>query len=150
MLVNLRLFLTILEKGSLAATGRETGLTPATVSERLAALEAHYGTRLLNRTTRAISPTEEGRALAEGALRLLSESDALDTRIKYGIDRVAGPIRLSATVDLGRTRIAPVLDAFQTAHPDVSFGLHLHDGCVDITGQGLAPGCGRTGEQAPL
>lgn len=137
LLNNLRLFLTILEKGSLAAAGREAGLSPATVTERLTALEGHYGTRLLNRTTRVISLTEEGRALAEGARRLLAESDALETRIKYGTERVAGPIRLSAPVDLGRTRIAPVLEAFQATHPHVTFDLHLHDGYVDIAGQGL-------------
>lgn len=134
---NLRLYLTILEKGSLAAAGREAGLSPATVSERLVALEAYYGTRLLNRTTRALSPTEEGRALADGARRLLAESEALEARIKSGIERIAGPIRLSAPVDLGRARIAAILDAFQAAHPDVTIDLHLHDGYVDIAGQGL-------------
>lgn len=137
VLDNLRLFLTILEKGSLAAAGREAGLSPATVSERLAALEAHYGTRLLNRTTRALAPTEEGRTLAEGAHQLLADFDALDARMKFGIDHIAGPIRLSAPVDLGRARIAPVLEAFQAAHPEVTFDLHLHDGYVDIAGQGL-------------
>lgn len=137
LLDNLRLFLTILEKGSLAAAAREAGLSPATVSERLAALEAHYGTRLLNRTTRALGLTEEGRMLAEGARRLLADTDALAARMKFGIERIAGPIRLSAPVDLGRARIAPVLEAFQAAHPDVTFDLHLHDGYVDIAGQGL-------------
>lgn len=134
---NLRLFLTILEKGSLAAAGRETGLSPATVSERLVALEGYYGTRLLNRTTRALSPTEEGRALADGARRLLADAEALEARVKYGIERVAGRIRLSAPFDLGRTRIAAVLDAFQAAHPAVTFDLHLHDGYVDVAAQGL-------------
>lgn len=137
LLDNLRLYLSILDRGSLAAAGREAGLSPATVSERLAALEGHYGTRLLNRTTRALSPTEEGRALADGARRLLAEAEALDARMKDGILRIAGPIRLSAPVDLGRARIAPILDAFQAAHPDVTFDLHLHDGYVDIAGQGL-------------
>lgn len=60
LLGNLALFLRIVEKGGLAAAGREVGLSPATVSERLTALERHYGAALLTRTTRAISLTTRG------------------------------------------------------------------------------------------
>ena len=60
---NLTLFLRIVEKGGLAVAGRDLGLSPASVSERLASLEAHYGARLLTRTTRSISLTDEGREL---------------------------------------------------------------------------------------
>ena len=54
MLNHLELFLLIIEKGGLSAAGRELGLSPASVSERLAALESHYGVALLTRTTRSI------------------------------------------------------------------------------------------------
>lgn len=66
-LKNLELFLLIVEKGGLSAAGREVGLSPASVSERLATLETYYGATLLNRTTRAISLTDEGKLLVEGA-----------------------------------------------------------------------------------
>ncbi|OWU86149.1 LysR family transcriptional regulator [Oceanicola sp. 22II-s10i] len=137
LLDQLRLFLTILDRGSLAAAARDMGLSPATVSERLAALEAHYGTRLLHRTTRSFSLTEEGRALAAGAQHLLAEAEDLDARIRLGAARVAGPIRLSAPADLGRNRIAAVLDTFQAAHPEVEIDLHLSDGYVDLVAQGF-------------
>jgi DNA-binding transcriptional LysR family regulator len=74
LLENLRLFLLIVEKGGLAAAGRELGLSPASVSERLAALERYYRAALLTRTTRAISLTDEGRTLVDGARRLLAEA----------------------------------------------------------------------------
>ena len=65
ILDNLVLFLRIVEKGGLAAAGRELGLSAASVSERLVALEKYYGAALLHRTTRAISLTDEGRLLVQ-------------------------------------------------------------------------------------
>lgn len=134
---NLALFLRIVEKGSLAAAGRETGLSPTTVSERLAALEAHYGVVLLNRTTRAISLTEEGRILVEGAKEILSDMGDLDTRIRHGARSLSGPIRISAPSDLGRELVSSVVSDFLSEHLAISAELLLSDGYVDIVGQGF-------------
>ncbi|WP_428852875.1 LysR family transcriptional regulator [Imbroritus primus] len=136
-LSHLALFLRIVEKGGLAAAGRDFGLSPATVSERLAALENHYGATLLIRTTRAISLTDEGRILVEGARRLLAEAEELENRIRLGTERISGPIRLSAPEDFGRQRIVPIIDAFVMEHPDITIDLNLTDGYVDLVGQGL-------------
>lgn len=137
VLENLALFLRIAEKGGMAAAGRELGLSPASVSERLAALEKYYGATLLARTTRAISLTEAGRQLAEGARRLLAEADELEVRVKLGAQTISGPIRFSAPEDLGRRRIVPVVDAFLDEHAGVSIDLNLTDGNVDLVAQGL-------------
>ncbi|MEJ5021173.1 LysR family transcriptional regulator [Ochrobactrum vermis] len=137
VLNNLALFLRIVEKGGLAAAGREVGLSPATVTERLATLEAYYGATLLTRTTRAISLTEEGRLLVAGARRLLAEAEELESRIKLGTETISGPIRLSVAEDLGRTHIVPIVDAFLAEHPNVTVDLHLSDGYVDLVGQGF-------------
>lgn len=137
MLDNLALFLTIVEKGGLSAAGRELGLSPATVSERLAALERHYGVALLTRTTRSISLTEEGRLLVEEGRRLLADADDLQRRIQLGSQEMAGPIRLSAPVDLGSTRLVPLLDQFMEMHLGVTIDLNLTDGYVDLVGQGI-------------
>lgn len=137
MLDNLELFLQIVEKGGLAAAGREVGLSPASVSERLVALERHYRAKLLNRTTRAISLTDEGKLLVEGARRLLAEANELEARIKLGAEKISGPVRLSAPEDLGRHAIVPVVDRFLALHPDVSVDINLTDGYVDLVGQGL-------------
>ncbi|WAC72663.1 LysR substrate-binding domain-containing protein [Roseateles sp. SL47] len=137
MLDALKLFLTIIEKGGLSAAGRELGLSPASVSERLAALEAHYGVALLTRTTRSLRLTEEGRTLAEGARRLLAESEELESRVRLGAEKLSGPVRLSAPVDLGQSRLVPLLDRFMEQHPDVSIDLDLTDGFVDLVSQGM-------------
>jgi DNA-binding transcriptional LysR family regulator len=136
ILGNLALFLRIVEKGSLAAAGRELGLSAASVSERLVALEKYYGAALLNRTTRAISLTDEGRLLVQGARRLLAEADELEALIRLGVEKISGPIRLSAPIDLGRSTLVPILDAFLAEHPEVTVDLNLTDGYVDLVGQG--------------
>lgn len=135
LLDNIRLFLLIVEKGSLAAAAREAGLSATTVSERLAALEAHFGAILLNRTTRAISITEEGRLLVEQAPSVLDEVEELENRIRFGAEHLSGTIRLSVPSDLGRHIITRALDNFISDHPDISIELHLSDGYVDIVGQ---------------
>lgn len=134
---NLALFLMIVEKGGLSAAGRELGLSPASVSERLAMLEGYYGASLLTRTTRSISLTDEGRLLAEGARRLLAEADELETSIRLGTQKISGLIRLSAPVDLGQSQIVPILDRFLAEHPSVTIDLNLTDGFVDLVSQGI-------------
>ena len=134
---NLTLFLRIVEKGGMAAAGRDFGLSPASVSERLAALEIYYGARLLTRTTRSISLTDEGRELVSGARRILAEADEVQSRIKLGVEKVSGTIHISAPIDLGYNRISPLLDEFMRQHPEVSIDLSLNDGYVDLVGQGL-------------
>lgn len=137
LLENLRLFLTIAEKGSLAAAARETGMSSTTVSERLAALEAHFGVVLFNRTTRSISLTEEGRTLVDGARSVLSEVFELDTLIRHGAETLSGPIRIAAPVDLGRSIISEAISTFTEENPAISIELSLSDGYVDLVGQGF-------------
>lgn len=137
LLNNIALFQKIVEKGSLSAAGRELGLSPTTVSERLSALEAHYGIVLLNRTTRAISLTEEGRTLVEGAKHVLGEIEDLETRIRHGAQTLSGLIRVSAPSDLGRTIVSDEINLFLAKHPSISVELLLSDGYIDIVGQGF-------------
>lgn len=134
---NLQLFLVIAEKGSLIGAARETGMSSTRVSERLAALEAHYGVVLFNRTTRSISLTEEGRMLENGAKSVLRDISDLDARIRFGAETLSGPVRISAPIDLGRSIVSEVITAFTQENPAVSIELSLSDGYVDMVGQGF-------------
>jgi DNA-binding transcriptional LysR family regulator len=137
LIANIRLFQTIAEKGSLVGAARELGLSATTVSERLAALEAHYGVVLFNRTTRSISLTNEGRVLLEGAKSVLAELEELDTRIRHGAQTLSGPIRLSTPIDLGRGLVSEIVEQFTQQHPATSVELFLSDSYVDIVTQGF-------------
>jgi DNA-binding transcriptional LysR family regulator len=137
LLENLQLFLVIAERGSLIGAARETGMSSTRVSERLAALEAHYGVVLFNRTTRSISLTEEGRILEKGAKSVVREISDLDALIRFGAETLSGPIRISAPIDLGRSIVSNVIAAFTQENPEVSIELSLSDGYVDMVGQGF-------------
>ena len=133
----LSFFVRVVEKRGVAAAGRDFGMSPATASDRLAALEAHYGATLLHRTTRSISLTDQGRVLYERARGLLEEANDLEAQIKLGVERLSGRIRMSAPCDLGERRITPLVDTFLEQHPETSIELMLTDGYVDLASEGL-------------
>ena len=133
----LDLFVRISERGGMAAAGRDLGLSPAMVTERLSALEAHYGTRLINRTTRALSLTDEGRVLLESARQLINDTKAIEARIKLGATQLSGLIRISAPLDLGRNIVSKTLNSFIATHPEICIELILSDGYVDLAAQGI-------------
>ena len=134
---NLKLLLRIVERGGFAAAGRDFGLSPSTVSERITALEAHYGARLLNRTTRAVHPTDEGRRLIESAQIIIDEEDNIELRLRAGVERLSGLIRLTSPEDLGRSFILPLVGEFQEQNPDVIIDLNLTDRYVDLVSSGF-------------
>ncbi|MCB1455177.1 MAG: LysR family transcriptional regulator [Nitratireductor sp.] len=134
---NLAFFIRIVEKRGVASAGRDFGLSAATASDRLAGLEAYYGATLLNRTTRSISLTDAGRLVFERAKLLVAEADDLESQIRLGLSVLSGVIRLSTTVDLGESRIVPLVDEFMDLHPEIAVELQLSDGYVDLVGQGF-------------
>ncbi|MEL6183969.1 MAG: LysR substrate-binding domain-containing protein [Myxococcota bacterium] len=136
-LESLDFFIQIIERGGVAAAGRDLGLSAAASSARLAALERHYGVTLLARTTRSFSLTEEGRMLLEGARTLVDDARELEALLRHGAEQLSGRIRVQAPEDLGVNRLAAILDAFAEEHPNVSLELNLHDGWADLAGAGF-------------
>lgn len=131
------LFVRIIKNGGLAAAGREVGLSPARVTARINALEKRYGVRLLIRTTRRVSLTDAGCEFYAGCERILAEVEQTETRLLTGQESFAGPLRVTATSDLGQQHIAPLLSKFVEDHPDVRPCLHLTDGVVNLTEEGF-------------
>jgi DNA-binding transcriptional LysR family regulator len=133
---DLAFFTLLAERGNMAATAQEMGVTPPSVSKRLAALEARLGVRLLHRTTRRISLTPEGETyLVEGA-RVLNDLDALERRVAGAKATPRGLVKVGATLGFGRRHIAPMLSKFARVYPDVEIQLHLSDRAVKLVEQG--------------
>ncbi|WP_353156847.1 LysR family transcriptional regulator [Herminiimonas fonticola] len=134
---DLAFFSLLVKRGSLAAAAQELGVTPPSVSKRLAGIEARLRVRLLNRTTRRISLTPEGEIyLADGA-RLVAELEALEQRISGGNVTAKGLLKISATFGFGRRHITPQLSAFARLYPEVDVQLHLTDRPVNLVEQGF-------------
>ncbi len=134
---DLAFFSLLVKRGSLAAAAQELGVTPPSVSKRLAGIESRLHVRLLNRTTRRISLTPEGEIyLAEGA-RLVAELEALEQRISGGNITAKGLLKVSATFGFGRRHITPQLSAFARLYPEVDVQLHLTDRPVNLVEQGF-------------
>ncbi|GAB3452135.1 LysR family transcriptional regulator [Insolitispirillum peregrinum] len=136
-LSDIRLIRKIAERGRMADVARELRLSPASVSARLKAAEDSLGAPLFLRTTRSLSLTEEGRRFLAASDGLVSAWEGLGKAVRGQQDEMAGPIRITASYDIGASHIAPVLQAFQADFPGVVLDLHLDDAVVDVVGGGF-------------
>lgn len=135
-LTALTVFRRAVELGSFAATGRQLGLSPAAISKNIGELEAHLGVRLLNRTTRRMSPTEAGRLYYDQIARVLDDLQAADGAIGPMQHQPSGRLRVSAPMTLTLTSLSSAIPGFLDRYPDLSLDLQLDDRRVDIVGEG--------------
>ncbi|MES1928011.1 transcriptional regulator, LysR family protein [Salinisphaera dokdonensis CL-ES53] len=135
-LIQMRIFVQVIEAGSLSAAARELGLSPAVVSRRLAALEKRLGVRLINRTTRSLSLTDEGADFQARCLRILAEIEEAETQAAIGARATSGELRVTTSVAFAR-RLAPLLHDFQQTHEGLSVRLHASDAVVNIVEGGF-------------
>lgn len=131
----LRLYVAIADHGSLSAVARAQSLSPSTVTLSLQRLEERVGARLVTRTTRRLSLTQEGERFLADCRRILGDLDeAMDGIADRG--PLHGEIRVTATNDFGRNRLAPLIDSFMKLHPGVQVALMLTDAVLDLPEQG--------------
>jgi DNA-binding transcriptional LysR family regulator len=133
----LKTFQAVLAEGSLSNAARALGVTLAVVSKRLATLERRAGVRLVNRTTRTLSPTEAGSRLLIDVERALDAIAAGEEQLALGRDEPVGLLRVSAPISFGRRHVAPVLGELVSRHPALSASLRLDDRLADLVGEGL-------------
>ncbi|MCS3418659.1 LysR family transcriptional regulator [Pseudomonas yamanorum] len=129
----MEVFARVAEQGSLSGAARVLGLTPSSISRIITRTERRIGTRLLLRTTRAITLTAEGEAYLRGARRILADmAEVEDAITDQGAPR--GRLRVSAALAHGRLLIVPLIAAFSARYPAIVVDLRLGDEVVDILG----------------
>ena len=120
-------FLSVVETGSFASAGRAFGLSRSTAGKAVSRLEDRYGLRLLNRTTRAISMTEEGQRLYKQGLAIQTAIADADMSMAGGEGIPKGTLRIAAPDALGRRLLMPVVRQFQQDWPEVRFEISFSD-----------------------
>ena len=137
LLGDMRLFLLVLDQGSISSAARSLDLSVAVASQRLKRLEADLNVRLFHRTTRRLRPTPEGLALARRGRHLVEDLEALTDDIRHGAERVGGTLKLTMPTSFGRQYISPLLPVFLARHPDVNLEVVLTDQVMDLVGEGF-------------
>ncbi|HEV7324254.1 MAG TPA: LysR family transcriptional regulator [Bosea sp. (in: a-proteobacteria)] len=130
-------FVATAEAGSISAASRRLDLAKSVISERLAELERTLATRLIQRTTRKLSLTENGRMFLPRAQRIMREAEEASAELAAHSGKLAGPLRLSAPVSFGILHLAPALNSFLEEHPEVDVSLELDDRFVDAAAEGF-------------
>jgi len=133
----MQVFVRIVEAGSLTAAADAVGLSVPAVVRSLAALERAVGVRLLNRTTRRSSLSDEGREYYEHCRHVLSEIETAEAALSARRAEPKGRLRLTAPVIYGRMHLAPVVMEFARKHPRVEVELLLLDRIVDLVEEGI-------------
>ena len=123
--------------GSLSAAARRLEITPMIASRRLAALERQVGVRLMHRTTRAVSLTQEGELFLEYASAILETEEAARAVVAPVGAGVTGLLRVTAPAAFGRKVIAPLVPLMLQENPGLRIDLHLTDSVVDIVAAGF-------------
>jgi molybdate transport repressor ModE-like protein len=131
------LFLRVLDSGSISAAARSLGLSVAVASQRLKRLERELGVRLLHRTTRQLSVTPEGAALAEQGRVLVDEIEALTAGLRQAGTGVSGTLRVTTASMFGQQYISPLIPKFLALHPNVKLSFDLNDQTHDLVKAGF-------------
>lgn len=130
-------FVRVVEAGSFSAAARSLGQGQPALSKAIAQLEAYLGTRLLTRTTRALSPTEAGRTFYAHAVAAIDAADAAEAVVRASTAALAGPLRVCAPVTFARLHIVPKLATFLESHPGITLDLVLDDRRIDLVSEGI-------------
>jgi DNA-binding transcriptional LysR family regulator len=133
MMVFVRLF----ETRSFSATARGLGMTQPTVSKRLQALEAGLGTRLIERNTRGLRPTDAGAVYYERCKRWLTEMQDVEEQLVAARRLSRGRLSISVPVSLGQIQLARIALRFQRQHPGLKLDFALSDRRVDLVKEGI-------------
>jgi DNA-binding transcriptional LysR family regulator len=145
-----RMFLAVMEAGSFTSAADKLGASSGQASKLVSRLERELGVRLLNRTTRSVSPTEAGRAYYDRLRPLIDDLEALDLEIRNISQSPRGRLRLTAPLTFGTHELVPALNAFAALYPEIEIDVSFSDRVVNVVDEGfdMAVRVGRPGDSS--
>jgi DNA-binding transcriptional LysR family regulator len=136
-LTEMEAFVQVVDHGGFTDAARKMGLSKSAVSKHVSALEGRLAVRLLNRTTRRVSPTEVGLAYYDRARAVLTQAEEADSMVTAMQATPKGSLRVSAPVSFGVTQVAPAVAEFLRGHPEVDVNMVLDDRFVELLAEGF-------------
>jgi DNA-binding transcriptional LysR family regulator len=136
-LTEMEAFATVVDQGGFTDAARKMGISKSAVSKHVSALEARLGARLLNRTTRRVSPTEIGLAYYDRARRVLTDAGEADAMVSSMQSAPSGLLRISVATDFGVNHLSPVLGDFLQEFPDITVNMVLNNRYVELISEGF-------------
>lgn len=133
----LGVFTAVVDAGGFTAAARQLGVSKSWVSKQVSGLEAELGSRLLNRTTRKLSPTEAGLAFYDYATRIVGEAEAAERAVNDLAHAPRGRLRINAPMSFGCKCLGPAMAAFRAKYPDIDIDISLNDRLVDLVDEGF-------------
>ncbi|TNC61952.1 LysR family transcriptional regulator [Rubellimicrobium roseum] len=136
-LTEMEAFATVVDQGGFTDAAKKMGISKSAVSKHVSALEARLGARLLNRTTRRVSPTEIGLAYYDRARRVLNDAGEADALVTSMQTAPSGLLRISVATDFGVNHLSPVLGEFLQQHPGITVNMVLNNRYVELISEGF-------------
>ncbi|MCC5987320.1 MAG: LysR family transcriptional regulator [Pararhodobacter sp.] len=136
-LTEMEAFATVVDQGGFTDAARKMGMSKSAISKHVSSLEARLGARLLNRTTRRVSPTEIGLVYYDRARRVLNDAGEADSIVTAMQAAPSGLLRMSVVTDFGVALLSPVLDEFLAQYPEISVNMVLKNRYVELISEGF-------------
>lgn len=136
-LQSMRVFAKVVEQGSFVRAAEILEISNAVTTRFIADLEAHLGTRLLNRSTRRLSLTEAGQAYLERVRLILAEVDDAEALVSMETKRPAGTLAIYSNAGFGQSQMGDILSGYSQAYPDVALDVRLSDRSIDLVEEGI-------------
>lgn len=134
----LKAFVAVVKEGGFSSAARKMGVSKVIVSRQVAQLESSLGVRLLQRSTRKVSPTQSGLTYFENCLPLLAEFDYLDDSIQKDHHAAKGIVKIAApSSSFTQTHLTPALHHYAKQHPDIELKVELTDRYIDLIEDGF-------------
>jgi DNA-binding transcriptional LysR family regulator len=133
----MRVFVGVVDANSFVNAGEALGLSKQAVSRHVADLESRLGVRLMRRTTRKLSLTDEGRVFYARCSELLASVDDAEAEITSRANEGKGLLKINAPLSFGLLYLAPLWPQFMRQHPKVTLDVTLVDRVVDLVDEGF-------------
>ncbi|MFB8831083.1 LysR family transcriptional regulator [Azotobacter sp. CWF10] len=133
----MQLFARIVELGSFSKAAEQQGMSRASASALIRQLENHLGVRLLQRTTRQVSATLDGRSYYQHCLSVLGEIEEVESVLSQSAGHPRGRLKIDLPASLGRLLVIPALPDFYARYPEITLEIGIGDRMIDLVREGV-------------